>query len=88
MKHPPKNFGADPINEALKNQWTDSERLDWIEANSYDLRCYNCPTGGDDYDIYWNVVSHHMAKPTEREVGQGGHTPRQAIDRAIAEEEK
>ena len=27
--------------------------------------------GGDDYDVEWFVIEHHMAEPTEREIGQG-----------------
>ena len=32
-----------------------------LEENSWDLRCIDIPTGGDDYDIEWIVIEHHMA---------------------------
>jgi hypothetical protein len=47
------------------------DRLSWLNDNSYDLRCIDVPTGGDDYDVEWVVISHHMDKPREREVGRG-----------------
>lgn len=42
-----------------------------LEENTCDLRCRNVPTGGDDYDVQWFVVEHHMADPRERELGVG-----------------
>ena len=69
--------------EALKGDAKDAERLEFIENGTVDLRCHSAPTGGDDFDIYWNVIEHHMAEPNEREIGWG-NTARQAIDAAIA----
>jgi hypothetical protein len=60
---------------------TPEEALKWLEDNSYDLRCENQPTGGDDYDIIWMVYSHHMAKPHHRIEGCG-KTPMEAIQSA------
>ena len=42
-----------------------------LEENTCDLRCRNVPTGGDDYDVQWFVVEHHMADPKEREIAVG-----------------
>jgi hypothetical protein len=42
-----------------------------LEEKTCDLRCRNVPTGGDDYDVQWFVVEHHMAEPKERELGAG-----------------
>jgi hypothetical protein len=42
-----------------------------LEERTCDLRCRNVPTGGDDYDVEWFVIEHHMAEPKEREIGQG-----------------
>lgn len=49
-----------------------------LESNSWDLRCVNIPTGGDDYDIGWRVIEHHMAEPCERIIGYGT-TPLEAL---------
>jgi hypothetical protein len=57
------------------------ELLGWLEHESYDLRCVDVPTGGDDYDIDWIVISHHMSVPHEREEGRG-KTPQEAIENA------
>lgn len=59
------------------------EALCYLERESYDLRCVDVPTGGDDYDIAWVVVSHHMNKPREREVAERCKTPLEAIRAAI-----
>ncbi len=42
-----------------------------LEEKTCDLRCRSVPTGGDDHDVEWFVIEHHMAEPTEREIGQG-----------------
>ncbi len=55
--------------------------LKWLEDNCYDIRCVDCPTGGDDSDIGWRVISHHMDKPNERVEGYGS-TPIQALEDA------
>ena len=47
------------------------DSLAWLNDNSYDLRSVSVPTGGDDYDVEWVVISHHMDKPREREIGRG-----------------
>ncbi len=61
----------------------DTQRLDFIESGTVDLRCHDAPTpGGDDADVFWTVVEHHMAKPHEREIGWGNNA-REAIDAAI-----
>lgn len=57
----------------------DAERLDWLDSEADDLRAVT--TGEDDYD--WVVISHHMAKPHEREIGRG-KTARAAIDAAMS----
>ena len=61
--------------DALKR---DAERLDWLESEANTLRCME-----DGESIYFEVVSHHMAVPSERVEGIG-KTPRQAIDAAMA----
>ena len=59
------------------------EMLDTIEAECWDVRCYDVPTGGGDCDVRWGIIAHHMAAPQEREVGMGGDTPREAITSAM-----
>lgn len=62
----------------------DTRRLDALTEYSWDLRCFDTPTGADDADIGWRVVEHHMATPTERTVAEVFRdNPRQAIDAAI-----
>jgi hypothetical protein len=63
----------------------DTKRLDALAENSWDLRCFDMPTGAGDGDIGWRVIEHHMAKPYERTVAEVFRDdPRQAIDAAIA----
>lgn len=59
----------------------ESAALKWLEDESCDLRCYNSPTGGDDYEIVWRVSEHHMDEPQERVIGYG-ETPLRAINEA------
>ncbi len=49
-----------------------------LEDSSFDLRCEDVPTGGDDYDTVWIVYSHWMEKPELRIEGQG-KTPFEAL---------
>ena len=56
--------------------------LAWIEEEACDLRCINVPTGGDDAEIEWIVIEHHMANPKEREIGRG-RTPIVALREAM-----
>lgn len=62
----------------------DRLRAAWkfIEDECLDLRCIALPTAGGDADVGWVVVSHHMAKPVEREEGFG-KTPLDAIAATI-----
>lgn len=63
---------------------SDTRLLDALIHNSWDLRCINVPTGGDDYDIQWIVIEHHQAEPCEREVGRSfNDDPREAISDAL-----
>ena len=56
------------------------KRLDY---ETCDLRCVNVSTGGDDYDILWEVIEHHMYEPKERRIGQG-MTPLTALHDAFS----
>lgn len=65
----------------------DAERLNLLRDGSLDLRCFNVPTGGDDCEIHWRVIEHHMAEPREREIGRSySDDPREAIDAAMQEQ--
>lgn len=55
--------------------------IDILEKEGWGLVPKSVPTGGDDYDVEWTVVSYHMAEPKERVVGRGS-TPREAIQDA------
>lgn len=62
----------------------DTIRLDALAAESWDLRSFNMPTGGDDADIGWRVIGHYMAEPKERIMGEAfTDNPRAAIDDAL-----
>ncbi|MDW9253148.1 hypothetical protein C7S16_6604 [Burkholderia thailandensis] len=62
---------------------TDTQRLDWLRDECCDLRSVSVPTGGDDYEVNWIVIQHHMIAPHEREIGRGfSDDPRDAIDAA------
>jgi hypothetical protein len=66
---------------------TDTERLDALQAESWDLRCFPIPTGGGDADIGWRCVGHWMADPQERIVGEVYRDDvRAAIDAALTKE--
>ncbi len=84
------SFGRDVWRAALAAQASgedreDSVRLDWLRDTCCDLRSVNVPTGGDDADVIWVVIEHHMAKPNEREIGRSiTDDPRGAIDAARA----
>lgn len=41
-----------------------------LRDQSWDLRCFDVPTGGDDCDIGWRVVGHWQAEPKERVVAE------------------
>ena len=58
-----------------------------LEEESFDLRCENVPTGGDDYDIIWIVYSHWnisgLDDPELKIEGQG-NTPFEALHAAFS----
>lgn len=56
----------------------DTERLDYLEREANSLRAEEEGEG-----VYFQVVSHHMAVPSERVEGRG-RSPRAAIDAAMA----
>lgn len=59
-----------------------TDYLAFIEENCLDLRCVDEPTGGDDADVVWVVIEHHMAPPRYRDIGLG-YSPKEALDDAI-----
>ena len=62
----------------------DTALLNFLQTESWDLRCFDVPTGGDDSEVHWQVIEHHMAAPHEREVGRAySDDPREAIRNAI-----
>ncbi len=54
-----------------------------LESECCDLRCRDVPTCGDDFDIEWAVIEHHMDEPHERVIGVG-RTPLLAMRNAFA----
>lgn len=56
-----------------------------LRDESWDLRCFNIPTGGDDYDIGWRVVGHWQAEPRERTIAEVfTDDPAEAVRQALA----
>lgn len=79
-----KNQAAECGNLPADRSSTDGQLLSALAENYWDIRCINLPTGGDDFDIDWIVVEHHMAEPRERTIAQAYcDDPRVAIRRAI-----
>lgn len=72
----PKTAGGKP---------TDTELLDALAANSWDLRSHSAAIADTgDFDIVWTVTEHHMAPPCEREISRSyNDDPREAIRRAM-----
>lgn len=62
---------------------TDTELLDFLEAECIDVRCYSAPTGAGDADVMWRCIQHYMQPPKERELGHPAMTIREAIESAI-----
>ncbi|MET0439156.1 MAG: hypothetical protein ABW043_16855 [Devosia sp.] len=72
---------------------TDTDLLNKLREESWDLRCFDVPTGGGDADVGWRVVGHWQAEPCERMIAEVFHDePRDAIlaalDPAVAEGSK
>lgn len=44
-----------------------------LRNNSWDLRCFDIPTGQGDADIGWRVIGHYMTKPYERTIAEIHH---------------
>lgn len=54
-----------------------------VEQECWSIKCESYPTGGDDADVGWEVISHWQAKPHDRVEGRG-KTPMAAITDAMA----
>jgi len=62
----------------------DTKLLDTLRSESWDLRCFDIPTGGDDSDIGWRVIGHWQAEPCERVVAEVYYDdPRAALKAAM-----
>lgn len=65
---------------------SDTELLDALAANYWDLKCIDIPTGGGDADVDWIIVEHHMGKKGDVTIAQAyTDDPRAALRRAISE---
>lgn len=72
------------IAKALDEAGKDSERLNALQENCWDLRCHDIPTGGGDADVGWTVVEHHIMKPFDRVIAESYRDDlREVIDQAI-----
>lgn len=62
----------------------DERLLGAMRDESWDLRCFDIPTGGDDADIGWRVIGHYQAEPHERVIAEiDRDDPAEAIRQAI-----
>lgn len=74
---PPPEDVAPQVNE-------DTKLLDYLRHSGCDLRCYAVDAGGEDADVRWLVVEHHLDAPQEREIGRSyNDDPRTAIRAAM-----
>jgi hypothetical protein len=63
---------------------SDTDLLNAIRDECWDLRSFDVPTGGDDVDVAWRVVGHWQAEPRERVIAEEySHDPRVAIRAAM-----
>jgi len=75
---------ASPASDGLRSARSDTDLLNALRDECWDLRCMSVATGGDDYDVMWKVVGHWMADPVERIVAEGwSDDPRVAIRAAL-----
>jgi len=81
----PCDWVNNPHTAAVEAEALEAKQLlDALRDESWDLRCFPVPTGGDDADIGWRVIGHWMAKPHERTVAEVYHDdPRDAIREAL-----
>lgn len=62
----------------------DTKLLDYLRHAACDLRCYALDAGGEDADVRWVVVEHHLDAPYERTIGRSyNDDPRTAIRAAM-----
>ncbi|GJG92883.1 hypothetical protein [Cupriavidus pauculus] len=71
--------------QAESQRKRDSDRMDKLIDESWDLRCFDIGSSEGDGDVGWRVVEHHQAAPHERVVAEVFRDdPRAAIDAAIS----
>lgn len=71
----------------MREMEADSKLLDVLQCESWDLRCFDIQTGGDDADVGWRVIGHWQAKPHERVIAEVYHDdPKAALRAAIVKE--
>lgn len=74
---------VDALTGLLADARRASDVLKAAEQECWSIKCESYPTGGDDADVGWEVISHWQAKPHERVEGRG-KTPMAAIIAAMA----
>lgn len=73
-----------PEGVAMGTMVLEGTRLDALRENSWDLVCFDIPTGEGDGDVGWRVQAHYMAKPHLRTVAEVFEDdPIGALDAAI-----
>ncbi|KAB2783719.1 hypothetical protein [Brucella anthropi] len=78
------NSRIEDLEAELATAKLDGNLLDALQHQSWDLHCFDIPTGGDDADIGWRIVGHWQAKPHERTIAEVyNDDPRAAIRAAI-----
>jgi hypothetical protein len=73
---------------ADKVKTDDTQLLDAMASNYWDIKCIDVPTGGGDADVDWIVVEHHMGKKGDVVIAQAhSDDPRRALAEAISSSE-
>ena len=74
---------AVPVEQADGEVTEDTRLLDAIFQNSWDLRCFDMPTGSGDADIGWKVIEHTRAHGEVEIAVAYKDDPREAIREAL-----
>ena len=60
--------------ELNNNELNAQQLFELMDKESWGLVPISVPTGGDDYEIVWNVIEYHQAEPHERLIGVGSES--------------
>lgn len=67
---PASQMSAGTTPQMMENKLSAEKLFDVMRDESWDLRCFDIPTGGGDADIGWRVIGHYEAEPHERVIAE------------------